>query len=73
LPIDSGIADRAFCIVPDGECGPGHDVVSRIRSQEELTVGRPQLTRLRKFIDSSGVAWTAFVETIFLASRFPHC
>ena len=23
LPSDSCIADRAFCIVPDGECGPG--------------------------------------------------
>src|SRR2546429_3968242 len=27
LPSDSRIADRAFRIVPDGERGPGHDVV----------------------------------------------
>jgi hypothetical protein len=27
LPSDSRIADRAFCIVPDGERGPGHDLV----------------------------------------------
>jgi hypothetical protein len=27
LPIDSCVADRAFCIVPDGERGRGHDLV----------------------------------------------